>query len=305
MADLQTADAAAWRAKRRTTKKRRRMAILLFILFCALLCILSFTVLFRMDQVTVTGTDHYDSDYVCRITGIETGDNLLRMRMDTLQKQLLANTLDADRIEVKRRLPSSLEVAFTPAVPTASIKGSGGTYYILSAGCRVLETGALAPTEGTTVLHGFTLTDEAVTVGSFAAFQENDILTSLRQALDACGMTGITAMDISDRSNIRLLYQQNLVIDLGTTDELDYKLGFIKDCMDKGRVDTVAIGCADAGETGKIYYRTLGDDPELANVIATLLATEDTARKAQIEAEAAAAAAAAAEAAPQPAETEE
>lgn len=288
MANQHAEAAVAWQAKRRAFKKRRRMAIILLILLCALLCVLSFTVLFRMEQVSVSGMEQYNGDYVCRIADIKAGDSLLMMRTDALRERLLSNTLDADQVEVKRRLPSTLEVTFTPALPTVSIKGSGGTYYILSAGYRVLETGALAPAEGTTVLHGFTLTDEAVPVGGFASFQENDILSQLQNALNACGLSGVTAIDVRDRNNIRLLCQQNLVLDLGTADELDYKLGFIKDCMDKGRVDAVAIGCADAGETGKIYYRTLGDDPELANTISELLAAEDTARKAQIEAEAAA-----------------
>ncbi len=297
--------------RRKPRKGRRRLAVVLFCLLLVVLLLGVSTLLCRVKEISTGGMEQYDAAYISRITGVDTGDNLLFLNTASLQTQLLNTTLDADAVTVTRTLPSTLSVEWTAATATMSLKLSTGTYVTLSQGMRVMETGALAPTSGTIVLHGFTLADESVQVGDFASFATGgDLLSQINAAISACGMTGISAIDISDTSNIKMLYGSSLVLELGDSTELDYKIGFIQDCMDKGRIDALAVGSADAGETGKIYYHTVADDATISTTIDELTAAADTAyaeevAAAQAAAEAEAAAAAEAEEAEESEETEE
>lgn len=67
--------------------------------------------------------------------------------------------------------------------------------------------------------------------GDYISKENNEtmaMLISLIEAFEKTEFTDITKIDISDRLNMKIVYQDRLLIELGSEDNLEYKLNFVK-----------------------------------------------------------------------------
>ncbi|MEG1152783.1 MAG: FtsQ-type POTRA domain-containing protein [Oscillospiraceae bacterium] len=92
--------------------------------------------------------------------------------------------------------------------------------------------------------------------GEYLSKENNEtlaMLTSLLEAFELTNFSGVTKIDISDRLNMKIVYQDRLLIHLGNIDNLEYKLNFIKKIKEfeeesnfEGVVDATIPGVSDS-----------------------------------------------------------
>ncbi|MEF9983105.1 MAG: FtsQ-type POTRA domain-containing protein [Oscillospiraceae bacterium] len=92
--------------------------------------------------------------------------------------------------------------------------------------------------------------------GEYLSKENNEtlaMLTSLLEAFEKTDFKDVTKIDISDRLNMKIVYQDRLLINLGNVDNLEYKLNFIKKIKEfdeesnfEGVVDATIPGVSDS-----------------------------------------------------------
>ena len=96
--------------RQRKIRRRRIKIFLVFLLVAAIavFAVLSVTVLFPIEQITVSGSNKYSAEQILEAASIEKGDNLFRAKADitVLNKKLPY----LEKIEINRKLPGTLNI---------------------------------------------------------------------------------------------------------------------------------------------------------------------------------------------------
>lgn len=150
-------------------------------------------------------------------------------------------------ITVDRQFPSTLVLTVheTPAFFTIV---SGREYILLDGNMKVLEKTSSMPSgdvvliEGATPVEaniGYEIVFSQTEAASLEDLEEGEVETP-RELIDRIiaamiseEFSGLTKIDISDRLNIQLVYQDRLTLIMGTPTELEYKLRFAAKSIEK------------------------------------------------------------------------
>ena len=108
------------RVRRRRGSRALYSALLLLFLVAAGV-VLSLTVLFKVERVTVVGTDKYPPDEVAAASGILPGENLFRIDKKAAVENILAQYPYLEEAEVHRRLPAAVQIDVVQSTPSAAI----------------------------------------------------------------------------------------------------------------------------------------------------------------------------------------
>lgn len=239
------AQAANGRRRKRRRRGRLRGHFTLLILFLlAAAAVLCMTVFFKVQDIRVIGTDKYDPDRVAAASGIQMEDNLLRVDAAEVEKRILEQFPYINTVEVKYKLPPAVEITVTQCEVAGAIHQDGDIVLISREG-KVLERGSLLVPENVPIVKGINVFN--IRPGGTLPESQAEKLGMLRRLLDAMdetGFTNITNVDITDRLNMKTLYENRIVLQLGSEAELAHKLEFIKFTLenkltpdDKGTLD--------------------------------------------------------------------
>lgn len=122
-------------------------AVIAFVLFL-------FSPFFNVDKITVTGNHYYSDKEVIVMSGAVTGNNLIfKPGKKKIIKNLETNPYFRE-VNVKRRLPSTLEIDVEERKQVANIK-YGNKYVVISESGIILRIGSIDPK--LTLLKGLTL----------------------------------------------------------------------------------------------------------------------------------------------------
>ncbi len=237
---------------RKQRKRRQRLVVVLLLLFVlASAAVITSAVFFKIAAVQVTGdTGRYSSEQLIGTSGIVSGDNMFSFKAGTVENAIESAFPYIENVKVKRRLPSVVEISVQQAQPAKAYQDANGSYTLISASGKVLETGASKP-EGVMEITGFPL--QGVSAGQYldaAAFPDLDTLSQITDALSQWGMEGAQAIDLSDKFNIKIKYNEKVTIALGSVSQISYKLQFAKYVLDNGlkENETVVIDASTAGQ---------------------------------------------------------
>ncbi len=213
-------------------KKRKRNLTLYYILVFALmvttLVVLSLTVFFNIDEISVLGSTIYSHEQIIAAANIKTGENLFRTNIYQLESNVLENLVNIEEVKVSRHLPSKLTISVTPCVETACLENDGG-YYVISRNGKMLSDKLDEPRSGLVVVKGFDAVEyKAGVFIKSSDINKDGILDEILKALDDYDFDGIKTIDITDRLDIVLNYENRIDIELGSSLDLSYKINFAK-----------------------------------------------------------------------------
>lgn len=247
-------------------RKRRGRYVLYYILAglfaVSLGVVLSLTVFFKIESIRVTGNTHYQEEAIVESTGILPGENLFRIRTDAAAEEILATYPYVEAVRIRRRLPVSVVVEITEAVPMGAFQQEDGSYVLVSQEGRVLQMGTGTPPGGGIVVSGVVV--ENVKPCDRLPDNLSESMTMFRYLKDAIEETGfadITAIDLSNRLNIRICYQDRLRIELGSEGDLADKLDFVKYAI-ANEVEDGFEGLVDVTIPGQVRIRKMEIHPD-------------------------------------------
>jgi len=194
--------------------------------------ILFMTVLFQIEEITVTGSDRYAPDEIIEVSGIEIGENLLRLDTGRIEQELLTAFPYIASVSVERRFPHRVELVITQYLPEAAAIEDGEAALITLEG-KMLERGLVNVPAGLPLVRGLRLEDyqPGDMIGGVMNPDNQERLVMLRYLFEAAyniNFGAIADVNVTDRLNMSIVYQGRVVVLLGSEADLEYKLTFTR-----------------------------------------------------------------------------
>ena len=185
------------------------------------MAILSNTVLFKCGTIEVTGTTRYTAEEIIAATGVKTGDNLLHVDAKKAENGVMNAFAFVDKVAVKKQYPTKIVIEITEAQNWFALN-QGGKNVVISRGGRVL--GAI-PADGLVVVKGFEA--ESLETGSRLNSKvdaKNKIIMEIFETAEKVGLANVTEIDLMDRFSIKITVDNRIVLNLGSSVQLESKL---------------------------------------------------------------------------------
>lgn len=221
------------RSQRRAaeTKKRKKrslfrkimawFAVVVFII--ALGAILSLTVFFHIQDVTVSGNKRYKTEEILAQCTIDKGENLFMVDTKSSEEQLEKSLPYIYNAEIKRKLPYTIEIGITEAKPAYSIKNKDKTYILLDDSFKVLELNAKKQ-KGIKISRASV---KSAVAGNKIIFNNKDIgncLIQLSKTVKENNFKEITSIYSNNISDNYVVYDGRIRFKLGNCDDLQSKI---------------------------------------------------------------------------------
>lgn len=241
------------RRKRRRKRNRALYYILALIVILAAGAILSTTVFFQIETITVEGTQRYTAQQLAEYGGVQVGDNLFRINLEEIEERAVEGCTTLDSIQVRRSLPNTLVFVCQEAEAKYGVL-NGGEIYILSSAGRVIDVTQRLDNYPDLVL----LSGPDVSQLEVGDFLQQDSFRSLTTALEAAEQAGISDIygAVIDGVEVSLNYQNRITFRLGNVLDLEYKFQLISQVLSQ-EIGSNEVGVLDASIEGRVIFRPM------------------------------------------------
>lgn len=222
------------RRRRRTNMSLYYFCVLIFVVTA--LVVLSLTVFFNINTISILGQTKYTNEEIISYTNVKNGDNLYRIDLEKIKENILKNLVYISDVTIKRKLPSKLQIEVTPCVEAAYIKTDDKKYLLIDGKGKILCDCDYneAQDKGYPIIIGFE--PESCNVGEYISSKDkpkDDILLNILSSIDSIDFKNINQIDLTDRLNMSILYDNRITIQLGASIDLSYKISFSKKIIDE------------------------------------------------------------------------
>ena len=220
-----SAVAAAREERRARNQSLTRFYILAFtavVVGAILLCIFVF---FRVDTVEIIGGESYRKEDILSVCNIQDGDNLVLLSTAEREKELEYRFPYIEKVEIKKRIPARVEVIITETKTSYSVACDAGYLYVNYAG-KVLEV-ASQPAKDSAVVRGTTPTADGPS--QMIGFEEEDVTITFNEIIDQLqekDVAGITSIDMSNRYDVTMMYDDRILFKFGNTNGMQSKMAY-------------------------------------------------------------------------------
>ncbi len=219
-------------------KHKRNMSLqygVIAFIVLTIFALLSVTVLFNIETAVVEGSSVYTPEEIVMAGGINGGDNMIRKNMGKAEQAITSELIYIETAEIKRKLPSSVEIIVTPCAETASLEGEDGFIVVSSLG-KILRFSE-EPAEGTQIFYGSEPAEglEPGMIFSSADSEKTEVIFRLME-LSGESVFGeqVTSYDVRDRLNISCVYDNRIEVDIGVITDADYKFKLANKIINTG-----------------------------------------------------------------------
>lgn len=214
--------------KRKKKNKLRKLLYIILITLAAasVLIVLSLTVLFKIDTITITGNEKYSVSEISAVLPIEKEKNLFLADTDGAAEKLEANLPYIYNADIKRKFPSTIIVNITETQTLYSIKNKDKTYTLLDDNFKVLEASAAKNPENSIEIKKAALVSaNAGMTAEFSNEQMKKDLSALTLEIKNMNIEDkITSIYSTDINNNYIVYDGRIIYKLGTTENLENKI---------------------------------------------------------------------------------
>lgn len=215
----------------RPRRRRRNLSLyylMIFVICLVIFLILSRTVLFNINEYVVEGNSIYSAQKILDAGNLRDGRNMYGVNLEKTEQKIKDSLVYIEDITLKRKLPDKMIVTVTEATAFACCEYEGNRYAVITKSGRYLETEQLGPRAGLIMIKGMELKDVALGQDFVSSDEaKHDIILDLMEAIFQNCDGKITEIDITDRTNITMKYEDRITIDFGSSLDYDYKLRYI------------------------------------------------------------------------------
>lgn len=228
-------------SKRRILRKARKYLLhyVLLAAFClAIVFVMCYTVFFKLNKIQITGCSVYSEQQIIDEIGAQKGESLFKINISNAEKTLRGKLPYIRSVKISRKFPTTLMVEIEEEEVLGAVYTSQG-FALLSTTGKVLETGVLTLPDSTPRVVGLpmeTVYDTGSYLrqesGSDALLPQLVSLQEISAQLKANHFDDITYYDVSDMLNIQVMIEDRLLLMLGSDNDIDYKISFIREVLD-------------------------------------------------------------------------
>lgn len=188
---------------------------------------------FGVTSVTVEGNTRYDEEAILQVSGITEGQSVFAINRRQVSDTLKKTFHYAEEVRVDIDFSRNVTIRITEAVPMGAVYADGYWVVVSHQGVGLQATpidtqrplryryikgaGVLSNKEGEQVLDADSL----------------EIIAEIFDAVEASGLEDISAIDIQDRSDLRITWNNQITILLGNDSNLWYEIAVVKSALPK------------------------------------------------------------------------
>ena len=208
-------------------KRRRRVGnYILYYLMAGVVIIVVFvvlanTLLFNCSSIESEGFERYTAEEIVAASGIKTGENLLHIDADKAEENIISSLAYIDMAKVTKKYPTRIIITVTEAEKWFCVYQDGVTAAVSRNG-KILEHSAA---DGLVTVRGFEA--ESIEVGvrlKSVIDVKNNAPAEIMTAAEKAGLTKITEIDLTDRFDIKILYDNRITLEIGNITDIESKL---------------------------------------------------------------------------------
>lgn len=225
------------------------------------------SIFFKVDNITVSGTNKYDVWTVRQASGIVDGENLLTLSRARISGNILSELPYIDSVRVGIELPGTVHIQVQELDVVYAIQAQDGSWWLMSSGGKLVDTCSSADAEDYTRILGVTLSSPQV--GSDAvAYQEQaatdeegntvpitvyaserlSVAVELTRHMEAKGLIGtVSTVDVTSLTDIQMWYGTRFQMELGDSSGLERKVDALSQAV--AQMDDYDTGILDASFT--------------------------------------------------------
>lgn len=241
--------------------RSRLMIQLISIMAIVLALVLCLSIFFRVETITVSGANAYSAWAIREASGIEEGDYLLTFSKARACAKIEAALPYVASARIGIKLPNTVNIVIEEIDVVYAIQCNQGIWWLMTSEGLIMEQSDAASAGNYTKVLGVTLSDpvpeeqavayQAAPVGSDSTDstgaadetivpvpvtvteqQKLNAALEILQALELNEVVGEAAsVDVSDLSRIELWYGTRYQVNLGDTNEMDYKIASMKNAI--------------------------------------------------------------------------
>jgi cell division protein FtsQ len=237
--------------KKRAKRILRWIKLLLFVgVIAAAVIYAAVSPVFDVKTIDAGQTIHYDGKMLISLTGIKAGDNGFRLlfkdpgrfyllRAKYAERAILAGCPYAKNAVVRFSIPDKIKIAVTERKPAAVLETSGKSFLIDKEG-YLLEVAAGYKKQKLPVIRGMKLASfkpgKKLALNQEAFSTASKLYATIRST-DAKEEDKLFPMldyvDVSDQYNTVFSLQSRIIVNLGSLEDLNYKLNAVRTVLSK------------------------------------------------------------------------
>ena len=237
----------------RPKKRRRRrrgpgilVSLLCLMMICAAI-LAAVTVFFKVKHVVVSGESQYAAGEVLKAAGIAEGENLFFLNKAAITNRIFRDRPYLDTVSLRRKFPDTVEIVLKDCVPAAAVSFQNHCWIVDKKG-KILEEISDSQAAEYCLVTGLQL--EKPQVGEYLDFSQPEQGKALATILNTAENSGILkeimGIDLEKLFEIRLQYTERFMVELGTVEDMEKKIGFLHQVVERlGSTDTGVIDLTD------------------------------------------------------------
>ncbi|MCI9063043.1 MAG: FtsQ-type POTRA domain-containing protein [Clostridia bacterium] len=215
--------------KKRKSKKFIKKFLILILILSAIIIFALITPIFNITEITVEGNQNVDTESIISLSGLNPGDNIFRNFKSKIIKSIRENPY-IETVEMKRVLPSTVELIVKERIAEYQIKLVDGYVYISNQGYILEDSSNVL---NVPILEGMSTTQDELLNGKRLNEEDLNRLNTILKIMDSIKtinkqnlITAISAEDVS--RYILYLESENKYLYLGDGSNLNNKMLYLQ-----------------------------------------------------------------------------
>lgn len=217
--------------RERSPRSRGFLAKLLTLVAIVAAAVFGVTVFFQVNTFEIHGVENYSEDAVIIASGIELGQSILLVDKSKVASRINTRLPYVQSVQIERRLPGTVVITVTEGKAAASVRSEYDEYWLIDDKGKLMEQVNEDRAASVTQISGVSAL-LPVAGDQIRLSQEDqqrlDVALELLQQLERYDLAGqIVSIDVTQLYNIVMYYTDQFEIQLGSTEELDYKIKYL------------------------------------------------------------------------------
>ena len=212
---------------KRMRRRRRLMPLYMITVLLLTACVgvsLSATVFFNVTAIELSGSaPQYTAGEIVAAGGVNKGDNLLKLNTDQIAEKIEDELIYVESADVQKNYPDAVTIDIKECRESYNIFFDNGILLTSSSG-KIIANSAEAA-ESLPVIYGFNPT--VLTPGQRIESSDSikdDIFKAFSEIMNTELGIPITSIDMSDKYNIVVTFDERIEFSMGNWNEFSYKI---------------------------------------------------------------------------------
>lgn len=212
---------------KRMRRRKRLMPLYMIAVLLLTACLgvaLSMTLFFNVASIELSGSaPQYTASEIVAAGDVHRGDNLLRLDIEKIAENIEEELIYVESAQVNKKYPDAVTIEIKECRESYNIFFDNGILLTSSSG-KIIANSAEAA-ENLPIIYGFNPT--VLTPGKHADSSDetkNEIFTAFSEIMNTELSIPITSIDMSDKYNIVVMFDDRIEFSMGNWNEITYKI---------------------------------------------------------------------------------